>query len=197
MRPSRVLTGAALSAAALGLSTTAAFAGDFGTIEVSPGTAKAGFTVNLTSSACGRHGSARVDASSLGAGTVRLAPKGRTHSENVQGSLRIPSGTQPGNYGIGGTCSDGREITGTVGIGKTIGKSSTRGGTTGSTMAGSSAGKESGSATPAPQGKVKTGVGTTTESSSGTEVAAGAALLMAAVAGGIRVMRRRREGGRS
>ncbi|TJZ51140.1 hypothetical protein FCH28_21850 [Streptomyces piniterrae] len=190
MRSSRVLTGAALSVAALGLSTTAAFAGDFGTIEVSPGTARAGSTVSLTSSAC-RHGTARVDASSLGAGTVRLAAKGRAHSGNVQGSLRIPYGTRPGNYGIGGACSHGKDITGTIGVVK----AGIHGGARGAAMGGGGpAATASSSATPAPKGKAKTGVGT--ESSSGTELAAGAAMLMAAVAGGIWVMRHRREGGR-
>ncbi|UNO42744.1 hypothetical protein [Streptomyces sp. MST-110588] len=164
MRSTRVLTGAALTVAALGLSATAAFAGDFGTIEVSPNPVKAGGTVNLTSSACGKHGSATVDASTLGAGTITLSSKGQTHHENVQGSLKVPSSTKPGNYGIGGKCSNGREITGTVTVG------------TGKTT---------------PTGKVRTGIGSTSGGVDTGEIAAGSAVLLAAAAGGTWMLRRR------
>ncbi|UQA96144.1 hypothetical protein [Streptomyces halobius] len=203
MRSSRVLTGAALSVAALSLSTTAASAGDFGTIEASPGAATAGSTVSLTSNACGKNGSARVDASALGAGIIHLSSTGRAHSGNVQGTLRIPSGTRPGNYGLGGICSHGKELTGTVGVSKISKVGKTAKGGEGSTVSEHGAGggppgaTAGSSATPAPKGKAKTGAGTTAESSSASEIASGSALVMAAVAGGIWMLRRRREGGRS
>lgn len=167
MRSTRVLTGAALSVAALGLSTSAAFAGDFGKIEVTPNPVQAGKTVNLNSSDCGKNGSATVDASTLGAGKVTLSSKGQTHTENVQGSLRVPASTKPGDYGIGGKCSNGREITGTVRV------------TSGAT----------------PHGKTRTGIGTTSDGTDTTEIAAGAGVLLAAAAGGVWMVRRRRADG--
>ncbi|GCD38585.1 hypothetical protein OEIGOIKO_06401 [Streptomyces chrestomyceticus JCM 4735] len=163
MRSTRVLTGAALSVAALGLSTCAAFAAT-GSIEVTPNPVKAGNTVNLNSSACGKNGSATVDASTLGAGRVTLSSKGQTHTENVQGSVRVPASTKPGNYGIGGKCANGTEISGTVRV------------TSGST----------------PHGPTRTGVGTTSENSGTTEIVAGAGVLLAAAAGGVWMVRRRR-----
>ncbi|MFH8591932.1 hypothetical protein [Streptomyces rimosus] len=162
MRSTRVLTGAALSIAALGLSASSAFAGDFGKIEVTPNPVKAGNSVNLNSSDCGKNGSATVDASTLGAGKVTLSSKGQTHTENVQGSLRVPSSTKAGNYGIGGKCSNGREITGTVRVSS------------------------------GPSGKTRTGIGTTSEGSDTTEIAAGVGVLLAAAAGGVWMVRRRR-----
>ncbi|OKI08246.1 hypothetical protein A6A06_33795 [Streptomyces sp. CB02923] len=163
MRSTRVLTGAALSVAALGLSTCAAFAAT-GSIEVTPNPVQAGKTVNLNSSACGKNGSATVDASTLGAGKIMLSSKGQTHTENVQGSLRVPTSTKPGHYGIGGKCSNGAEISGTVRV------------TAGTT----------------PHGKTRTGLGTTSENSNTTEIIAGAGVLLAAAAGGVWMVRRRR-----
>ncbi|MFD7667243.1 hypothetical protein [Streptomyces sp. NPDC059788] len=167
MRSTRVLTGAALSVAALGLTACPVFAGDFGKIEISPNPVQAGKSVNLNSSDCGKNGSASVDASTLGAGTVTLTSKGQTHTENVQGSLRVPASTKPGNYGIGGKCANGREITGTVQV------------TAGTT----------------PHGKTKTGLGATSEDANTTEILAGAGVLLAAAAGGVWMVRRRRADG--
>ncbi|MEV5594431.1 hypothetical protein [Streptomyces sp. NPDC052496] len=163
MRSTRVLTGAALSVAALGLSTSAAFAAT-GNLEVTPNPVQAGKTVNLNSSACGKDGSATVDASTLGADRIKLSSKGQTHTENVQGSLRVPTSTKPGNYGISGKCSNGTALSATVRV-------TSRG---------------------TPHGPTRTGVGTTSESSGTTQIVAGAGVLLAAAAGGAWMVRRRR-----
>ncbi|WP_043263819.1 hypothetical protein [Streptomyces sp. CT34] len=217
MRSTRLLTGAALSAAALGLSTAAAYAGDFGAIEVSPGTAKAGSTVSLSTKDCGSSQSANVDAGALGSGTVKLAQG--SDKGTLTGHMKIKTGIKDGNYGVGGKCGDGKELTGTVHVGMQGGGASSspssQGGTgpsaspsmpakekTGPSMpakekpAPSTSAKEKPSSTMPPKGKMKTGEGSTSENGNTTEIAAGAGVLLAAAAGGIWVVRRRRMGGR-
>ncbi|QHC21794.1 hypothetical protein [Streptomyces sp. GS7] len=214
MRPTRLLTGAALSAAALGLSTAAAYAGDFGAIEVSPGTAKAGSTVSLSTKDCGSSQSANVDAGTLGAGSVKLAAG--ANKGTLTGQMKIKSGVKDGNYGVGGKCGNGKEITGTVHVGMQGGASSSpssQGGTGHSASPSMPAKEKTGPSMPAkemptasmsakpgstmpPKGKMKTGEGSTSENSGNTtEIAAGAGVLLAAAAGGIWVVRRRRMGG--
>ncbi|WP_438488616.1 hypothetical protein [Streptomyces sp. S186] len=213
MRSTRLLTGAALSAATLGLAATAAYAGDFGTIEVSPGTATGGSTVSLTTTGCGASRSASVDAAALGGGTVTFAPGPAKGS--LVGKVTVKPGTKPGNYGIGGKCADGKALTGTV---RVSGEESSAGpGASMSPGTSASPGKEHGSAAPSmpakkhsalpspggagpttpPKGKMKTGEGATSEDGiDTTEIAAGAGVVLAAAACGVWLVRRRRPGGR-
>lgn len=199
MRSRRILAGAVLAAAALAPSTTAAFAGgfandlgdDFGAIESTPRTAEPGATVHLSTSACPVGGTATVNAGSLWMGNITLSAKApapapapartRAWIASVQGSLKIPSGTDPGSYGIGGRCDDGKEITGIVRVGIT------------------SDGTTSGATTPrpAPESRARTGVGTTSQDANTTETAVGAAVLLTAAGGGAWALRRRGTGNRT
>jgi hypothetical protein len=116
-RAARRLAGAAFSAALVGITATTAFAAsDAGDIQVSPGQARPGSTVTLSTEACGAGGSAGVDASALGGGIIGLEPKSTT-AKTAQGDLRIPDDTKPGNYAVGGSCTDGQELVGTVVVG--------------------------------------------------------------------------------
>ncbi|MFJ8677080.1 hypothetical protein [Streptomyces sp. NPDC093589] len=226
MRSTRLLTGAALSAAALGLSTSAAFAGDFGAVEASPSPARPGSTASLSTTDCGSSHSASVDAGTLGAGDVTLTPGASKGS--LVGELKIKPGTEQGNYGIGGECENGKEITGTVNVGARSGAREATGGmakeNTGTTTGGTTAGKTRGATgtttggataggtggntgtTPggtatggatAPKGKVATGTGTTSQGSHSSEIAAGAGALLAGAGACIWVLRRRRADGRA
>lgn len=112
-RTGRRLAGAALTAAVTGLAATPAVAADAGTVEVAPSPVRAGTTVTLSTVACGTGGSAGVDASSLGGGIVGLAPQD-AESGTAAGTLRVPDGTEPGNYAVDGSCTDGRKLAGTV-----------------------------------------------------------------------------------
>ncbi len=112
-RAARRLAGAALTVTVAGITAGTAFAGDFGNIEVDPGVARPGSTVTLSTDACGAGGSAGVDAGSLGGGILGLESK-TAESKTAHGTLRIPDGTEPGNYAVGGSCADGKEVTGTV-----------------------------------------------------------------------------------
>lgn len=115
-RAGRRLAGAALTVAVTGITTTTVFAADADNIEVAPSPARAGATVTLSTVACGPGGSAGVDASSLGAGILGLDPQD-AESGTAQGTLRIPADTKPGNYAVGGSCTDGQELTGTIVVG--------------------------------------------------------------------------------
>ncbi|MER6052983.1 hypothetical protein ACH4VR_18710 [Streptomyces sp. NPDC020883] len=217
MRSTRLLTGAALPAAALGLAATAAYAGDFGTIEVSPGTATAGSTVSLSTTGCGASRSASVDAAALGGGTVAFAPGSAKGS--LVGKVTVKPGTKPGNYGIGGKCADGKALTGTVRVASQESSAGPSASPSSQMSPGMSAspGKEHGSAAPSmpakehsaapspggtgpttpPKGKMKTGEGSTSEDGiNTTEIAAGAGVVLAAAACGVWLVRRRRPGGR-
>ncbi|MFJ9614545.1 hypothetical protein [Streptomyces noursei] len=217
MGSTRLLTGAVLSAATLGLAATAAYAGDFGTIEVSPGAAAAGSTVSLSTTGCGASRSASVDATALGGGTVAFAPGSAKGS--LVGKVMVKPGTKPGNYGIGGKCADGKELTGTVRVGEqgaSAGPSMSPGMSASPSMS-MSPGMGHGSAAPSmpakehpstpakgspgpttpPKGKMKTGEGATSEDGiNTTEIAAGAGVVVAAAACGVWLVRRRRPGGR-
>ncbi|WP_407553753.1 hypothetical protein QOM21_27915 [Streptomyces sp. Pv4-95] len=202
MRSTRLLTGAGVSLAALGLSATAAYAGDFGVIEVSPHPARPGSTISLAVTGCGNSRTASVDTSTLGTGTIKLTQE--SVRGPLTGELTIRQGTWPGNYGISGTCAGGKDLTGTVHIGRGSGSTAApaagthaapAGGHTAAPAGGPSTAPADGPASP-PKGKVATGVGTTSENTDTTEIAAGAAVLLAAVAGGAWASRRRRSGDR-
>ncbi|MFD8391898.1 hypothetical protein ACFV2N_22540 [Streptomyces sp. NPDC059680] len=110
MRTSRVAGAAVVAAVLLALSGICARAGDMGVLEVMPNPAHPCSTVNLTSSECGRDGSAVICAQVLGYGTVCLSSRGQTHPENAQGTLRVPTSIKPDPYGFGSKCANGREI---------------------------------------------------------------------------------------
>jgi hypothetical protein len=103
--------GAALALGLLGAG--AAHAADGGDIRVSPRQVTPGGTVALDA-VCGRHATAMIDASTLHVGSLTLVVRDRARPEVVHGELRVPAGTAPGDYGIGGECSDGRDISGTL-----------------------------------------------------------------------------------
>ncbi|MCK7621950.1 hypothetical protein MUU72_02215 [Streptomyces sp. RS10V-4] len=220
MRSTRLLTGAVLSTAALGLSATAAYAGDFGSIEVSPGTAAPGSTVSLSTTGCGFGRTASVDTGTLGGGKITFTPD--TAKRSLTARLTVKPGTKPGNYGIGGKCADGKDITGTVRVvadsasaspgmmspGTSMSPSGRSGmgpgmspsATPGPAMPGKEhPGMSHGSTGPTmpPKGRMKTGEGSTSEDGPNTQqIAAGAGVLAVAVAGGVWLVRRRRAGGR-
>ncbi|MFF4605644.1 hypothetical protein ACFY12_23255 [Streptomyces sp. NPDC001339] len=188
MRTPRLLTrtalsGAALSAVALGLTTTTAFAGDFGEIGSSPDPARPGTTVSLSTTDCGNSRSASIDASTVGGGTLsftRGSEKGP-----LAAWLKLRADTEPGTYGVGGTCDNGKMITGTVHIGTVHGT----GPGTGHRAAGPS--------TP-PRTGMTAGAGSGAgENTSTTEIAAGTGALLTAFAGGIWWVRHRRTRGRA
>ncbi|MBM9621707.1 hypothetical protein ACFU9F_34330 [Streptomyces zhihengii] len=110
----RLLTGAALAMATIGLGAPATHAGDFGTLEIYPQTAAPGDTVAVSTEACGKRGHGVGDASSLGAGEFKLWPG--THKEVVVGEFTVPDDARSGTYGIGVLCKNGKEATGDVTI---------------------------------------------------------------------------------
>ncbi|GAA3921837.1 hypothetical protein GCM10022244_33840 [Streptomyces gulbargensis] len=107
----RLLTGTAVSVAAIGVFTAPlAHAGDFETLEVYPSSASPGTTVTVNTTACGKHGRGVGDANSLGAGEFQLNPS--THKEVVVGQFTVPQHTKPGTYGISVACDNGKTARG-------------------------------------------------------------------------------------
>ncbi|QLE72485.1 hypothetical protein FGW37_13540 [Streptomyces rectiverticillatus] len=206
MRNSRVLTGTALSIAALGLASAPALAGDFGKLEVGPNPAKPGAEVTVNTTACGANGSGTGDASAVG-GPASFQLKPGTNKESVVGTFKVPNNAKAGTYGVGVKCHSGKEATGdlVVSTGSGPGSRSASGSGSGSdssaspgTGSGSGSGTGSGSATtPAkpPKGGMKTGVGSTSDDSGMTELMAGAAVLATAAVGGTWYLRRRGSSG--
>ncbi|MFJ9418525.1 hypothetical protein ACIRPT_30870 [Streptomyces sp. NPDC101227] len=179
LRPARPRTAAALGAAAFVLAAPAAFAGDFGEVQASPQPARAGSSVSLTTRDCGHSRSATVDAGTLGGGIVTLRPGGDGGA--LVGSLKVRPDTRPGNYALGGSCADGRDLTGVV-------------------SAGTAPADRGGARGPMPRGGVQTGAGADAgaagEAAGTTEVLAGTGLMLAIAAGGSWVLRRRHAGRR-
>ncbi|WP_052488665.1 hypothetical protein, partial [Streptomyces sp. 150FB] len=112
----RLLTGTALAAATLGLSlgttvasTTSAFAGDFGTLEISPSSAAPGETVTVNTTACGGEGGVG-DASEVGAGEFDMEPA--AHKEVAVGKFTVPPGAKPRAYLIAVECDNGKQAQG-------------------------------------------------------------------------------------
>ncbi|MGG8408717.1 hypothetical protein ACM614_20040 [Streptomyces sp. 12297] len=163
-RTTSLLTGTLLSAAVLGPAAAFAAAGDFAPLEVYPRSVAPGATVTVNTTACGPHGTADGDASTVGGGRFRLSPG--THKEVVVGQFRVGHDTDPGTYGIGVTCANGKFATGDLIV-------TERG----------------------PHGLVQTGVGGgTKDSADPVTIAAGVAVLAAAAVGGTWILRRRASG---
>ncbi|WP_063804389.1 hypothetical protein [Streptomyces roseifaciens] len=218
MRNSRVLTGTALSIAALGLASAPALAADFGKLEVGPNPAKPGTEVTVNTTACGANGSGTGDASAVG-GPASFQLKPGAQKESVVGTFKVPNSAKAGTYGVGVKCHSGKEATGdlvvSTGSGSAPGSRAGSGSGSGSSPAsdsgsgsgssaspgtgsGSGSGTGSGSSTtPAkpPKGGMKTGVGSTSDDSGMTELMAGAAVLATAAVGGTWYLRRRGSNG--
>ncbi|MFF7730594.1 hypothetical protein [Streptomyces sp. NPDC008001] len=206
MRNSRVLTGTALSIAALGLASAPALAGDLNKLDVAPNPVKPGAEVTVNTTACGANGSGTGDASAVG-GPASFQLKPGTQKESVAGTFKVPNSAKAGTYGIGIKCHSGKEATGDVVV---SGGSGSGSGTGGPGHAGGSGGPShspspnpsmsmggGSSSTPAkpPKGGMKTGVGSTSDDSGMTELMAGAAVLATAAAGGTWYLRRRGSNG--
>ncbi|MFF9910512.1 hypothetical protein [Streptomyces sp. NPDC013457] len=106
----RLLTGTALTVAAVGALGAPAFAGESETLEVYPSSATPGTTVTVNTLACGKHGHGVGDAQSLGAGDFQLNPS--THKEVVVGQFKVPHHTKAGTYWISVACDNGRTARG-------------------------------------------------------------------------------------
>ncbi|MEU7166846.1 hypothetical protein AB0A70_19755 [Streptomyces morookaense] len=187
MRTARVLAGTA--GTALAITALPAFAGDFGKLEVTPGTVQPGAEVTVNTTACGSKGHGTGDASAVG-GPASFDLKPGTHKEVVVGQFMVPKNAKPGTYGIGAKCANGKEATGDLVV--------TAGGApSGSpSAAASSMPMPSMSAAKPPKGGMKTGVGGTSEESGTADIVAGAALMAMAAAGGVWFLRRRGTGSR-
>ncbi|MEU9065503.1 hypothetical protein AB0D60_01235 [Streptomyces sp. NPDC048306] len=172
-RTARLLTGTALAAAALGLTTAApVYAGDAvatGGLTVYPSSVVPGERAVVSTAACGEGGSAAGDASAVGAGAFPLAPD--TDGGETTGHFEVPPSAQPGTYEIVATCGDDdRRVTGDLVV----------------------------TLTPAaervyPKGSVKTGVGGALGPDP-VQTAAGVAALAVAAAGGTWLLHRRARG---
>lgn len=166
----RLLTGTALAAASLGVSLaapTAASAGDRGELDLYPSTSAPGATVTVNTTACGKNGHGRGDASSLGAGEFHLRPG--DYKDIVVGRFRVPENTRAGTYGVFVRCENGRKARGDLTVEHHRQEQ--------------------------PSGHVRTGVGGSVGPDT-TQIAAGAALLAAAAVGGTLLLRRRASGAR-
>ncbi|GAA3058673.1 hypothetical protein GCM10020000_46850 [Streptomyces olivoverticillatus] len=177
-----MLTGAALTIAAVGLAGGPALAGDFGRLELSPGMAQPGEMVTANTAACGHVGHGMGDASAVG-GPASFELKPGTYKDVVVGQFKVPASAKPGTYGIGVKCDNGKEATGDLVVGKTASKSSPM-------MASPSMSMPM----KPPKGGMKTGVGGTSEDSGTAEIVAGAAVLATAAVGGVWFLRRRGSG---
>ncbi|MFI6081171.1 hypothetical protein ACIBBB_09365 [Streptomyces sp. NPDC051217] len=164
----RLLTGTALAAASLGVSLaapTAASAGDRGELDLYPSTSAPGAKVTVNTTACGKHGHGRGDASSLGAGEFPLRPG--DYKDIAVGHFRVPENTRAGAYGVFVRCENGREARGDLTVEHHRQQE--------------------------PTGHVRSGVGGSVGPDT-TQIAAGAALLAAAAVGGTWLLRRRASG---
>ncbi|MFH8441241.1 hypothetical protein ACH4D3_08415 [Streptomyces sp. NPDC018026] len=172
-RTARLLTGTALAAAAVGLTTAApVYAGETvgtGGLTVYPASVVPGERAEVTTAACGEGGSAAGDASAVGAGAFPLAPG--TGEGEATGRFEVPPSAQPGTYEIVATCGDDqRRVTGDLVV----------------TL--SSAAEQV-----YPRGSVKTGVGGALGPDP-VQTAAGVAALAVAAAGGTWLLHRRARG---
>ncbi|MEU7134664.1 hypothetical protein [Streptomyces sp. NPDC046261] len=188
MRTARVLTGAALTIAALGLPYVPALADTFGKLEVSPSTVRPGAVVTVSTTACGPDGRGTGDASAVGGpSSFELGPG--THKDVVVGEFKVPDSARPGTYGIGAKCDNGKEATGDVVV--------TSGSAPASAPASAAASVMPSTPASPPMGGVKTGAGGTSASSGTVEIVAGAAVLATVAVAGTVFLRRRGGGHRA
>ncbi|WP_432183764.1 hypothetical protein [Streptomyces tendae] len=175
-RTARLLTGTALAAAAVGLTTAATaapvYAGDAvatGGLTVYPSSVVPGDRAVVTTAVCGAGGSAAGDASAVGAGAFPLAPG--TGEGGATGHFEVPPSAQPGTYEIVATCGDDeRRATGDLVVTLTSAAEQVY-----------------------PRGSVKTGVGGALGPDP-VQTAAGVAALAVAAAGGTWLLHRRARG---
>ncbi|QKW63437.1 hypothetical protein HUT15_24595 [Streptomyces sp. NA03103] len=172
-RTARLLTGTALAAAAVGLTTAApVYAGDAvatGGLTVYPSSVVPGERAVVSTAACGEGGSAAGDASAVGAGAFPLAPD--TDDGETTGHFEVPPSAQPGTYEIVATCGDDdRRVTGDLVVTLTSAAERVH-----------------------PRGSVKTGVGGALGPDP-VQTAAGVAALAVAAAGGTWLLHRRARG---
>ncbi|MFG2677581.1 hypothetical protein [Streptomyces sp. NPDC048392] len=173
-RTARLLTGTALAAAAVGLTTAVpVYAGEPGTagggLTVFPSSVVPGERAVVTTPACGKGGSAAGDASAVGAGAFPLAPG--TGQGEASGHFEVPPSAQPGTYEIVATCGDDeRRVTGDLVVTLTSAAEQVY-----------------------PRGSVKTGVGGALGPDP-VQTAAGVAALAVAAAGGTWLLHRRARG---
>ncbi|MBT2382148.1 hypothetical protein [Streptomyces sp. ISL-11] len=189
MRTARVLTGTALTIAALGLASGPALAVDVEKLEVTPDSAQPGTMVTVNTTTCGAGGAAMGDASAVG-GPASFELKPGTQKEVVVGQFTVPAKARAGTYGIGVRCKSGKEATGDLVV---TAKDGAMAPATAPTMAPSGGMKTAPATAPAtaPSGGMKTGVGSTSDDSGMAEIVAGAAILATAAVGGTWFMRRR------
>jgi hypothetical protein len=171
-RTARLLTGTALAAAAVGLTTAApVYAGESvatGGLTVYPSSVVPGERAVVTTALCGKGDAAAGDASAVGAGAFPLAPG----TGEATGHFEVPPSAQPGTYEIVATCGDDeRRVTGDLVVTLT-----------------------SAAAQVYPRGSVKTGVGGALGPDP-VQTAAGVAALAVAAAGGTWLLHRRARGG--
>ncbi|MET9729526.1 hypothetical protein ABZZ79_02325 [Streptomyces sp. NPDC006458] len=163
-RTARLLTGAALAAAAVG-GPLAAPAQAAGGLDVFPSSVVPGGPVTVSTAACGVGGTADGDASAVGAGHFTLAPG--AHEGEATGQFEVPPSAQPGTYEIVVACArGGREVRGDLVVTLTAVQ---------------------------PRGSVKTGVGGALGPDP-VQTAAGVAALAVAAAGGTWLLHRRARG---
>ncbi|MGW4161678.1 hypothetical protein [Streptomyces sp. NPDC004788] len=185
--PARLLTGTALTFAALGVFATGpvAFAngdwnnndgdhnnsgehsggGEHGgseSLEIFPSSAEPGTLVTVNTTACGDHGHGIGKTDGLDAGEFHLNPS--THKEVVVGQFTVPHHAQSGTYPISVRCDNGRSARGELFV------------------------KHK-----SPSGHVQTGVGGSVGPDT-AQVTAGAAVLAVAAVGGTWLLRRRASG---
>jgi hypothetical protein len=172
-RTARLLTGTALAAAAVGLTTAAPVqageAGATGGLTVFPSSVVPGERAVVTTPACGKGGSAAGDAGAVGVGAFPLAPG--TGEGEATGHFEVPPSAQPGTYEIVATCGrSGRRVTGDLVVTLTSAAEQVY-----------------------PRGSVKTGVGGALGPDP-VQTAAGVAALAVAAAGGTWLLHRRARG---
>jgi len=168
-RTARLLTGTALAVAAASLAAAPAYGVGTGTLEVHPSSAVPGADVTANTAACGADGTARGDASAVGAGMFTLAPS--THGQDAIGQFRVPPSAQLGTYEIVAKCSEGgKRIKGDLVVTLTAATQQVH-----------------------PRGSVKTGVGGALGPDP-VQTAAGLAALAVAAAGGTWLLHRRARG---
>ncbi|WP_328560323.1 hypothetical protein [Streptomyces coelicoflavus] len=174
-RTARLLTGTALAAAAVGLTTAApVYAGQAvadGGLTVYPSSVVPGDRAVVTTAACGEGGSAAGDAGAVGAGAFPLAPGEGAGEGEATGHFEVPPSAQPGTYEIVATCGgDDRRVTGDLVVTLTSAAEQVY-----------------------PRGSVKTGVGGALGPDP-VQTAAGVAALAVAAAGGTWLLHRRARG---